>query len=355
MIRNLLFFFFLGIISYLPAQPIGGDNVYEFLNLSSHARITALGGNLITVRDDDISLAFDNPAALNPQMHNSLAFNYNFRLADIRNGYFGFGQHIQKWDMTFHGGIHYISYGDFIGTDEVGLVEGTFDAAEQAITIGAGKQLYERLSVGANLKMVNSRFESYNSVGLLGDVAAMFHDTASRVNVTLLFKNIGTQLSTYRPDNQEPMPFEIQIGVSKKLRHLPFRFSVIYHNLQQWNILYDDPNAVDDSFFFIDEGNSNNNNDFVDNLFRHFIFNGEFLFGKKENFRLRLGYNHLNRKELAVRSLRSLHGFSLGVGLKINRFRIDYGRSFQHIAGGNNHFSISTNLKEFTRKKKQKG
>ncbi len=353
MARILFFFLFTSVLSYLPAQPIGGDNVYEFLNLSPHARITALGGNLITVKDDDVSLAFHNPAALNPQMHHSLAFNHNFRLADIKNGYFAFGQHIQKWDMTFHAGINYISYGDFIRTDEVGQALGSFDAAEQAITIGAGKQLYERLSVGANLKFVNSRFESYNSTGLMGDIAAMFHDTASQINVTLLFKNIGTQLSTYTPDNREPMPFEIQIGISKKLRHLPFRFSVIYHNLQQWNILYDDPDASNDSFFFIDEQNSNTDNDFVDNLFRHFIFNGEFLFGKKENFRMRLGYNHLTRKELAVRSLRSLHGFSLGVGLKINRFRIDYGRSFQHIAGGNNHFSISTNLKEFTRKKRK--
>ena len=354
MTKYLLPFLFLGVIFQLPAQPIGGDNIYEFLNSSQSARVTALGGNLITVRDDDVNLAFQNPAALNPEMTGALAFNHNFRLADIRNGYFAYGHYIKKWDMTFHGGIHYINYGDFIRTNEVGDTEGTFDAAEQAFTIGAGKQLFERMSVGANLKFVNSRLENYNSAGLVGDIAVMIHDTASRINFTLLAKNIGGQFSTYRPGNSEPIPFEMQIGISKRLQHLPFRFSIIYHNLQQWNILYDDPNSTEDSFF-LGEQTAATGNDFIDNLFRHMIFSGEFLFGKRDNFRIRFAYNHLKRKELTVRSLRSFHGFSMGVGMKINRFRIEYGRSFEHIAGGMNHFSISTSLKEFTRKKRVKG
>lgn len=351
MTKYLLSFLFLGTLVHLSGQPVGGDNIYEFLNSAPSARITALGGNLITVKDDDVNLAFQNPAALNPSMHHGLAFNFNNRLADIKNGYFAFGQYIQKWDMTFHGGIHYINYGEFIKTDEIGESQGTFDAAEQAFTVGAGKQLYERLSVGANLKFINSRFETYKSTGLAGDLAVMIHDTSSRINVTLLAKNIGTQFSTYRPDNKEPIPFEMQIGISKRLQYLPFRFSVIYHNLQQWNILYDDPNSTEDTFFFGEQTNTTNN-DFIDNFFRHLIFSGEFLFGKRDNFRVRFAYNHLKRKELTVRSLRSFHGFSMGVGLKISRFRIEYGRSFEHIAGGFNHFSISTSLKEFTRKKR---
>ena len=351
MTKYLLSFLLIGTLFQLTAQPVGGDNIYEFLNAPQSARVTALGGNLITVLDDDVSLAFQNPAALNPTMDKALAFNINNRLADISNGYFAFGQYVKKWDMTFHGGIHYFNYGEFLRTDEIGETQGTFDAAEQAFTIGAGKRLYERMSIGANLKFVNSRFETYKSAGLVGDFAVMIHDTARRVNVTLLAKNIGTQFSTYRPNNLEPIPFEMQIGISKRLKYLPFRFSIIYHNLHQWNILFDDPNAQDNTVFFGEETGATGN-DFIDNFFRHLIFSGEFLFGKRDNFRIRFAYNHLKRKELTVRSLRSFHGFSLGAGLKINRFRIEYGRSFEHIAGGNNHFSISTNLKEFTRKRR---
>ena len=88
----------------------------------------------------------------------------------------------------------------------------------------------------------------------------------------------------------------------------------------------------------------------VDNFFRHLVFGGEFLFGKKDNFRVRVGYSHFQRKELSVSGFRSLAGFSFGLGLKISKFRIDYGRAFYHIAGGLNHFSISTNLQEFKKK-----
>jgi hypothetical protein len=137
----------------------------------------------------------------------------------------------------------------------------------------------------------------------------------------------------------------MQLGISKKLRYLPFRFSIIYQHLNRWNILYDDPEEEQDIPFFGEETKSGNQ--FLDNLARHFVINGEFLFGKTESFRVRLGYNHLQRKELSISNLRSLSGFSFGFGIKISRFRFDYGRSFTHLGAGNNHLSISTDLREF--------
>ncbi|MEO1258376.1 MAG: type IX secretion system protein PorQ [Bacteroidota bacterium] len=330
-------------------QIVGGNNIYEFLNLSPSARVTGLAGNLITVKDDDVALAFDNPAALNRSMSGQIQFGNNFYLSDIKHGFFSYGHYLNKWDVTIHGGLHYIGYGDFQMTDEVGNVIGTFDAGEYAFTVGAGKELYERLSVGANLKFITSSFESYNSTGLAADFSAMFHDTSRQVNVTLLFKNVGTQFSTYTDGNRESIPFEMQLGISKRLRYLPFRLSVIYRYLNRWNITYDDPESEEDLFFFGDDPAASDNN-FLDNFARHFVVNGEFLFGKKDNFRIRLGYSHLNRKELTVRNLRSLAGFAFGVGMKINRFRIDFGQGFTHLGAGNTHLGISTNFKEFTKK-----
>lgn len=345
--QTVLLFLFLA-CSLLGYSQIGGDNIYEFLNFSPSARITALGDNLITVRDDDVSLAFANPSLLNPTMHQQLSFNHNLHLGGIQHGYASYGQFVQNWNTTFHGGIQYVNYGTFDAATEFGDITGTFKASEYALTLGAGREVYERLSVGANLKFISSQLESYNSLGISGDVAAILHDTASNFTLTLLAKNIGTQLTTYRPDNREAMPFEMQVGLSKRLQYLPFRFSIIYHHLDRWNILYDDPNSREDSFFF-GEGEVKNNSSWLDNFSRHFIFNGEFLFGAQENFRLRLGYNHFRRQELSVSSLRSLSGFSVGVGIKIKRFRMEYGQGFYHLAGSMNHFSISTNLREFQR------
>ncbi len=328
----------------------GGDNVFEMLNLSTSARITALGGNLITVMDDDVNLAYANPALLNPEMHQSITFNHNFHLSSVNNGYAAYAHHFSSLQTTFHAGVQYVGYGEFQQTDELGQVLGTFKANDYAVVLGAGRQVDERLHLGANLKFLTSQLESYNSLGIAADVAAAYRDTAGLFLATLVFRNIGTQLTTFSEDNREPLPFEIQLGISKRLRYLPFRFSVIYRYLDRWNVTYDDPNTREVEFLFGEASAEQSDGEvFIDNFFRHFVFNGEFLFGKQDNFRLRLGYNHLLRKELSVGNFSSLAGFSFGAGIKVKQFRIAYGHQVHHIAGGLNHLSISTNLREFRR------
>ena len=327
---------------------LGGLNTFEFLNLSPSARISGLGGNLITIRDDDISLAAANPALLNSSMHQQLAFNHSFHLAGISHGYAAFGNHFEKWKTTFHGGIQYVSYGEFDQTNELGEVEGSFKAAEYALTLGGAYQAAERLAVGVNAKFVTSQLGEFSSTGLVADIAGIYFDTARNFTATIVFRNIGTQLSTYRTGNSEPLPFDIQIGVSKKLKYLPFRFSIIYHHLDRWNVLYDDPNTQENTLFLGEvETEASSASVWLDNFFRHFVFNGEFLLGKREIIRVRVGYNHFMRKELTVDNYRSLAGFSVGLGVKINRFRIDYGLTSFHLGGSMNHIGISTNFREF--------
>ncbi|MBK8491634.1 MAG: type IX secretion system protein PorQ [Saprospirales bacterium] len=349
--RSFILFLVFSAFSISIQAQIGGAAVYQFLQFAPSARVSALGGNLITVRDDDVNLAFANPALLNARMHHALSFSHNLYLAGIQNGYVAYGYHLPKGDITLHGGLQYVSYGTFDATDDIGTVTGDFKAAEYAITVGAGKQLYERLSVGANLKFVTSQLESYHSVGLAADLAATFFDTTRNFAASLVLRNIGGQLSTYSEGNREKIPYDMQVGISQRLRYLPFRFSIIYHHLHRWNVTYDDPNAVESVLFLGEAPKESQFSLFADNLFRHFIFSGEFLFGRNEPLRLRFGYNHLLRKELSVENFRSLTGFTFGIGIKVNRFRIDYGRGIYHLAGGLNHFTLSTNLSEFSTKR----
>ena len=149
---------------------VGGLNVYEFLNLPASARISALGGNLISVRDDDANLAFANPAALNASMHGQISFSHNFNVAEVQNGYLSYAHYSKKWDLTIHGGLFYIDYGTMDETNVFGETIGTFSAGEMAFTIGAGKEVNERLAVGANLKMITSNFADYGAFGLASDL-----------------------------------------------------------------------------------------------------------------------------------------------------------------------------------------
>ncbi len=334
----------------LIAQPIGGENVYEFITLSPSARTTGLGGDIISVADDDVVFAALNPATLNADMHNQMSFNHNIYVAGISTGYAAYGFNAEKIKTVFHGGIQYLNYGTFDSADMFGTITGTFKASEYAMTIGAARQVYEKLRLGANLKVITSQLEDYNSVGMAADLGAYYQDTSGLFSIGVVLKNMGAQFTTY-DDERESIPFDFQIGISRRLKHLPFRVSATYHNLHQWNVLYDDPNAEQSSIFLgeLQQQSENRFGTFTDNFFRHLIFSGEFLLGKKENFRMRVAYNHFQRQELTVENFRSLAGFSMGLGIKVSRFRIEYGRAFNHLAGGINHFSISTNLKEFRR------
>jgi hypothetical protein len=330
------------------AQVTGGQHIFQSLALSPSARITALGGAQIAVKDDDIAFAAANPGALNPTMSGRVTFNHNFFLSDIQHGYVAYAQQLPKLGFTVQGGIQYLNYGDIKRADEFGNLQGDVRAAETAITLGAARPLSERLSLGLNLRAAFSTLDIYQASALVADAGLLYADTARRFAAGLVLRNAGAQLSAFN-GQRENLPFDVQIGVSKRLRHLPFRFSVIAHHLHTWDIRYDDPDAEEDEVLLLGEGEqaTNRGSALVDNFFRHLIFNGEFLLGRQEGFRLRVGYNHLRKRELSVRNYRSLAGFSGGIGLKINRFRIDFGYGSYHLAGGVVHLGIGTNLREF--------
>ncbi len=337
------------ISSTIYSQVIGGQHSFEFVNAPASARITALGGTLIAVRDKDVSLAFLNPAALNSDMSGQFHFSHNFQFAGISQGAFNTAKTFDKLGITAHAGIQYTSYGDFVAADNIGNIQGSFSGSEYALVVGAGKQINERIHVGANLKFLGGNLESYSASAIATDIAVTYAKPEAKFYTTLLFRSLGVQMGTYGNDRQS-LPLDIQLGVSKQLAHLPLRFSITGIQLQQWNVRYDDPNQVEETNLFGETTETSKLSQDVDNLFRHLVFSGEFLLGKKENLKLRLGYSHLRRKELSVSEFRSMAGFSLGFGLKISKFSIDYGVGYHHLAGGANHITIATNLSEFKKK-----
>ncbi len=335
---------------------IGGNSVFEFLRLSPSARVTALGGSAIATKDDDIALAYSNPALLNTRMHNSISFNQDIHPSGVSFGYLGYGYHLAPAKTTLQAGIQYINYGKFNEATADGEIVGTFRARETALNVGAGRQLTERLSVGINAKFVMSNLASYSSNGIAFDIGGTYEDTARAFVAAVTFRNFGSQFVPYTKGNFEPLPFEIQAAFSKRLKYLPLRFSIVGQQLQRWKIRYDDPALRDDQTILTGSTTTTSTNEksfgkFVDNFFRHFIFNAELLIGKKEVLRLRLGYNYLRSAELRVTGLRSLSGFTAGFGIKVSKFRIDYGFGSYHFAGAAHHFTLSTNINQWIKSK----
>ena len=187
--KNLLLSLFLLLSTISVTAQIGGKNAYEFLNLPASARITALGGSLIGVQDEDVTLALSNPASLNMRMHNRISFSHNFHFAGISNGYVSYGRTLKSLGVNAHFGVQYISYGDFVAADALGTQTGTFSAGETAFVLGASKKVADRITLGANLKGVFSNLESYSSTGVLADLGLNYGKDSSSFIISFVVKN----------------------------------------------------------------------------------------------------------------------------------------------------------------------
>lgn len=343
-----LLFLVLSLFSvHIATAQISANSTYSFLSLTQSSRATALGGGVISIKDGDVSLAYANPALINQQMHGRLSFNHNFHYADIQHGFVNYGFSIPKLGLNFHSGINYINYGDFTRTDLIGNELGQFSASEVALTIGASKQLDERISAGINLKMANSTLDSYSSFGIVGDFGLLYENVDDRFSIGLVLKNAGLMITKYDQYN-EATPIDLQLAFSKRLEHLPLRFTIMGQKLQQWDLRFESQFDDQSSGLFGEvPSEASLLSKSVDNFFRHIVFNAEFLLGKNESFKLRFGYNHLRRKEQQLSQFRSLAGFSMGLGFDIRKMSFDYGIGYYHLAGAVNHLGIAIKLREF--------
>ncbi len=336
-------------IQQQASSQIGGLYTFDFLNLTSSARSTALAGFPIAIADDDVAQGYANPALINEAMSHHLSINHNFHFADISHGFVSYGLSLPDKNLSFMIGANYISYGDFDRADVFGNRNGNFSASENAITIGVSRKMDERLRLGVNLKYVNSSFDSFNSSGVGADIGLHYNNPEKRSNWAFVIKNIGGQFSTFDVE-REAFPLDIQLGYAKRLEHLPFRFMITARQLQRWNLRSPLDELVTTSFIGQTPQPPSGFSRSIDNLFRHLTFGGELLLGKNEIFKLRFGYNHLRNKELSVEGFRSLSGFSFGFGLKVKKIRFDYGVGRYHLAGGVNHLSVSIDLNSFFKK-----
>lgn len=334
------------LVSELSAQ-VTGNTTYNFLRLSSSARVSSLGGNQIAVRDNDPFLAIDNPSLLNEEMDNKLSLTYLDYLSDIN---FGFASYTKSFDSlgTFNAAVKYINYGDFTETDAAGNEIGSFTAGEYAYVIGYGYEIDTNFSVGANIKGIYSSLYDYQSFGMAADLGLTYYSEKRRVTLALVAKNMGRQITSYtEADLREDMPFEMQLGFTKRFKRVPLRVGVIWQHLQIWDLNYENPNELveESSLLGSEEQSDDDENPFFENLKRHLIFNAEFLIS--ENFNVRLGYNYLHRRELRIDEELGTVGLSWGFGLRVSKFHLSYARSAFHQAGATNTFSVSTRLSDF--------
>ena len=304
----------------------GGDNTYEFLNLTHSAFAAATGGLTVSQGRGDLSLPYFNPALLSSEMNNNISLSYSRYLAGINYGYAAYAFNGDSLN-NYAAGISYINYGTFTAADESGNITGTFSAAEYAFNMIYSRRIDSSFTVGINIKPVLSHLEKYFSAGVCADFGVTYNNREHLFSTGLVVRNAGFQLKSYTADGSEPLPFEIQAGVTKGLAHAPLRFTLTLRHLEKYDMTHN----------YGTEGETNTNS-IGENLLRHMVLGVELLPAK--SFWAAAGLNYQRRAELKTTARAGSAGFSWGFGFNTKILTLAFGRDTYHLAGAANHFSL---------------
>lgn len=343
--KKIFFTIIVQVLFYQLVFSQAGRGVYQFLELPVSSRMAALGGANVSLNDNDINFGFQNPSLLTPETNNTISLNMANYLADIRFGSAVYGRTIGAKNY-FAVGVQYIDYGVFDETNDIGAKLGEFTAKDVALSVMYSRPLTDKISVGATLKPVFSSFERYSSFGLAMDLGANYNNPQHLFSAGVVLRNIGSQIKGYYSDEDgqhlETMPFNIQMGLSKKFLHAPLRLSLTLNNLQKWDLTYQSKNMPSDP---LSGATTFNKIGFVDMAFRHAIIAAEFVPSK--NFYLAIAYNHRRQKEMGMNGFKNSAGFSYGGGVKISKFHVGFGMTKFQVGNYSYQFSISSSLNEF--------
>lgn len=330
MIRKISVALLLLIYSLRVFSQTGGDNVYEFLNLTHSGLVSSLGGMNVSLPENNLNMAYHNPALLKSGMDRSLALNYVNYFAGINYGLAMYSRSFSE-KGNFAAGITYLNYGSFTEADASGTITGDFKAAEYAFSLIYSHEIDTLFSIGVNLKPVLSNLERYNSFGLALDLGASYRSRNNLFSAGIAVRNAGLQITSYAGEKKQPLPFEIQAGISQRLSYAPLRFSLTLRHLEKFDLTYEYTKPE------IDAGKKTTP-EFADNILRHVIIGTELI--PHKNFYVSAGYNFQRRKEMQSDSDASIAGFSWGFGIITTWMNIELGRAVYHVAGSSTNISL---------------
>lgn len=326
----------------ISAQTLGGRTVFNFLRLPNTPQLSALGGVNTSHISNDVGLAFNNPALLTREMHSQMNAVFNGFYNGITAYHLSLGYYHPDSDTRFLWGLNYLNYGNTTETDASGNILGQFRATDWVMHISAARTYLEKWNYGATLKFIYSDYGRYNSNGIAVDASLLYRDTAKSFSASLLIKNMGMQLKAYDGTDPDDLPFDLQLGISKRLENSPFGFSLTAHHLHQFDIRYTDAEFNEVNGLEDETGRKFT----FDKVFRHIVVGANIYLGDKVE--VTAGYNYLKRKELNIGAAgNGLNGFSMGVSLVLDKLQVRYARSHYQSNIAYNQLGLNMTLNKY--------
>lgn len=291
------------------------------LSIPSSSRHNYLGKASIATFDSDISLAMSNPSIINYDMRRRLMATTAFYFSSIYSNV-AYSMNNEKFDIPIVVGGNIIAYGNQNKVDENGNYLGKFNPIDASFSI-AGSKRVENYVFGLATKLTYGNYNIASTMGLAADISVLHNNDDKGINATFLLKNIGYQFLGSN-SSTHVAPFDVQFAFSKKLKYIPFRYTVMLQELYRWTA----STRSEDYGIWPLNSYYETNKSFMGSIMSHFVIGGEFYLGKF----MKIGANYDIKKsqEASFDAFRGLTGFSLGFGIYTSKF--DFGYSFSKIS-----------------------
>ena len=312
------------LLAVLPATALAQEyaSAFNTLRLPASSHAAALGGQNVTLIEDEPTAGWYNPALYANVSDLSAGLDFMTYAA----GSTWMGAHFVKAFGERHTmavGAQYMNYGKMDETDEAGNTLGQFSAKDIVIGAGYSYLLSDRWTGGANLKMMVSNLADYTALAAAIDVGVNYYDDENDLSVSASLQNIGTQLKAYHDGQRTHLPFTLALGFSKGMAHLPVRFHVTMTDVTRWN----------SSYYVLPENKDKDKSDkvgFGKKALNHFVLGLDIL--PTDYLYLSVGYNFRRAYELKASGSSHLAGLSAGAGVNVKHFKFGVSYAKYHQA-----------------------
>ena len=289
------------------------ETAYNFLRLPVSAHVAALGGDNISLNEDDATLVFHNPALMNFVADKTINLNFMTYMEGAKTASAAFVKGIgnrASWGVT----AQYMDYGKMKQTTYDNIEIGEFSAKDICIGGAFAYALTDKISGGITAKAITSSIADYHSMAVGVDLGLTYTDSIGDLSIAVAAKNLGGQVKAY-DEEFEKIPLDLQVGVTKRLTNSPFRFSATLSRLNNW-----------------DQG-----------FIKHLAVGADVLLS--ETIYLAAGYNFRRAHEMKITDTEgaSSHGagLSFGAGLSLERFKLHIGYGKYHVSASSLLINVS--------------
>ena len=303
-------FSLLALLFALLAEGQESQTQYNFLRLPVSAHAAALGGDNITIIEDDPTLTFNNPALLGSVGDKTMNLNFMTYMQGAVTGSASFSRTINE-KASWAAMAQYVDYGTMKETDASNIQTGDFSARDIAIEGAFSYLLAKNLMGGITAKFITSYIGQFNSIAVGVDLGLNYYNPDTDWSFSAVARNLGGEVDAYE---------EVMVGATKRLGNSPLRLSASLVDLTHWN------------YKFIN----------------HWVFGIDVLLG--EQFYVAAGYNLRRANEMKIvandEERGSSHGagISLGAGIQLERFKLQVAYGKYHVSSSSLMINLSYSL-----------